>query len=81
MSWYLIRCAGCSFSSIAMQNSSATMKSIAIHDSSAHDCSIAMFNSTATESALAMYDNTINIKHNGSINGLLLYFDNGNISC
>lgn len=66
-----------STSAIAYCNSSATDKSLAMFDSSAYDCSIALFNSTASHSALSLYDNTINIKSDGSVNGLLISDQNG----
>lgn len=64
-----------SHSAIAYCSSSATDKSLAMFDSAASDCSIALFNSTASHSALSLYDNTINIKSDGSVNGLRLTAD------
>lgn len=64
-------------SSVAMNFSTASNKSVALFDSVADDCSIALFNSTASHSALSLYNSTINIKHDGSVNGLLLTYNGG----
>lgn len=64
-------------SSVAINFSTASNKSVALFDSVADDCSIALFNSTASHSALSLYSNTINIKHDGSVNGLLLTYNGG----
>ena len=66
-------------SAIAYCYSSATNKSLAMFDSSADDCSIALFNSTAAHSALSLYDNTINIKSDGSLNGVHITDVNGEL--
>lgn len=68
-----------SFSSIAYHHSSAIDTAIAFNNSTASDCSIALFGSTASHSSLALYENSIVIDNDGSINGLLLSIDNGEI--